>query len=491
MIYGIKRLAGETVIYGLSTILGRLVNWLLMPVLYVRTNQISENGAVSEILAFSAILLVLFTYGLETGFFRFSKDDKQKDVFRTSVSMLAISSSLLIILTLILAPSLNNFLGGGKCLSSIYLVGFTIAFDAFLSIPFANLRLQNKAFLFAVIKLFNIVINITLNLFFLLLIPHLIVKNILPDSFVNLYNSFDNVFFIFLSMLIASISQFFFFIPQFKKLSGKFDINIVKQMLKYSWPVLLVGFTGMIIQNSDKLLISKLVGNGLQDTGLYGVNFKIGVLMSLYTQSFRFAFEPFFFKKRDDGIKSYAKVMEYFVFFGMIIFLGITLYFNIISLIITKQYSGGNMIIPFVLMGFLFFGIYYNLSLWYKLTDKTIWATYFGFTGMAITLLLIFILIPKIGIIGGAIAFASGYFVMMIFSYFKGQKVYYVPYNIPKILSYIFIALFIFFIDKFVLIDKKFISYIFKTFLFALYVVYFFRIEKINPLKKIKLLKKV
>jgi O-antigen/teichoic acid export membrane protein len=300
---GIKRLAGETVIYGLSTILGRLINWLLMPVLYVRTNAIYENGAVSEILAFTATLLVLFTYGLETGFFRFSKDGKEKDVFKTSITMLLTTSSLLIILTFIFAPSLNNFLGGGKYLSSIYFVGITIALDAFLSIPFAKLRLQNRAIKFVIIKLFNIVINVLLNLFFLVLIPDLIQKNLLSQSIVDFYNSFDNVYFIFLSTLIASVLQFIFFIPEFKNIQGKFDIKIAKQMLIYSWPVLLVGLTGMIIQNSDKILMSKLVANGLSDTGLYGVNFKIGVLMSLYTQSFRFAFEPFFFKKREQGIK--------------------------------------------------------------------------------------------------------------------------------------------------------------------------------------------
>jgi len=474
----LKRLAGDAVIYGFSTILGRLLNWLLMPVLYVRTNEIAENGAISEILAFTATLLVLFTYGLETGFFRFSKDGKEKDVFKTSLLMLCTSSSFLIVLTLFFAPSINNFLGNGNYIFSIYLIGFTIALDAFLSVPFAKLRLNNKALKFAIIKLSNILINILLNILFLVIIPNLITKNCLPESIENLYQKFDNVFYIFLSMFIASAAQFLFFISDLRKISGSFDKNIAINMLKYCWPVLLVGLTGMLIQNSDKILMSKLTDNGLTDTGLYGVNFKIGVLMSLYTQSFRFAFEPFFFKNGEKGIKSYAKVMEYFVFIAMIIFLGITLYINVINSIITNNYAEGNIIIPYVLMGFLFFGVYYNLSLWYKLTDKTIWAFYFGIIGSVTTISLIFILIPKMGIIGGAIAFASGYFIMMILSYIKGQKIYPIPYNLKKIGIFVITGLLIFFVDSLISIECVALSYFVKTCMIGGYILNFVVMER-------------
>ena len=479
----IKRLAGETVIYGVSTILGRLLNWLLIPVLYVRTNTMEEIGALGEILAFCAILLVLFTYGLETGFFRFSKDGNENNVYKTSITMLTFTSLLLIILTFCFAPALNNFLGNGKHLISIYLACIIIALDAFLSIPFAKLRLQNKAFKFATIKLINICIIILFNFLFLLIIPKFINENLLPENIVTLYNNFDKIFYIFLSNLIATSSMFLFFISDLRNIKGKFESQIAKKMLIYTWPVLLVGLTGMIIQNSDRLLMSKLVdSDGLMKTGLYTVNFKIGVLMSLYAQSFRLAFEPFFFKNQDNGKDSYAKAMEYFIFFGMFLFLGITLFLDVINLMITNNYVEGNIIIPYVMFGFLFFGIYYNLSLWYKLTDNTIWAFYFGLTGMIITIALNIILVPRIGILGGALSLMAGYFVMMIMSYFKGQKIYPVPYNIKKIGIFVFSGILFYIINQRITFDIMIFRYVFKVTILILYIYIFVKIEglKIN-----------
>ena len=476
---GIKRLAGETVIYGLSTIIGRLLNWLLIPALYVRTNTTEEIGALGEILAFAAILLVIFTYGLETGFFRFSKDEDKKDVYKTTMMMLTVSSSALILLTLIFAPNFSNFLGAGKHLSSLYLVGIIIALDSFISIPFAKLRLENKAFKFAIIKIINISLIILFNFTFLLIIPYFIKNNSLPQQIIDIYNSQDKLFYIFLSNLIASASMFLFFIKDLKNLSGKFNKNIAKRMLRYSLPVLLVGLTGMIIQNSDRLLMSKLVeSDGMMQTGLYTVNFKIGVLMSLYTQSFRFSFEPFFFKNREKGKEAYSKAMEYFVFFGMFIFLSITLFLDVINMLITNKYAEGNIIIPFVLIGFLFFGIYYNLSLWYKLTDKTIWGVYFGVAGMSITLTLNFLLVPKIGIIGGAIALASGYFVMMVMSYLKGRKVYPVDYDLKKIGIYFFSALIFYLTYRYANFEIKVFDNILRVCILVFYVYIFFKIKK-------------
>ncbi|MCL2072989.1 MAG: polysaccharide biosynthesis C-terminal domain-containing protein [Marinilabiliaceae bacterium] len=480
MKFGIKQLASETIIYGFSTIIGRFINWLLIPTLYVRTNAIDENGALGQILAFMAILLVLFTFGLETGFFRFSREGKQNDVFKTSVLLLTITSSLLIIFTFLFVPSLNNILADGKYLHSLYLAGIIIAIDAFLSIPFANLRLKNKAVKFATIKLINIGLLIFFNFLFLLIIPAIISKYQLSNKFVLLYNSYDNIFYIFLSNLIATISMIFFFIKDLRNIKGNFDFQIAKSMFKYCLPILIVGLTGMINQNSDRLMMPTLTeSGGLTKTGLYTINFKIGVLMSLFTQAFRYAFEPYFFKIREKGKEGYAKIMEYFIFAGMLIFLGVTLFMDIINIIITDKYSDGNIIIPFILIGFLFYGIYYNLSLWYKLTDKTIWAIYFGVTGMIISIALNIILVPRIGIIGAALALFFGYFVMVIFSYLRGQKVFYVPYNLKRIGLYFVIGFIIYFIDKQIFIDILLLKYLIKIFFLAIYFVVFMKIEKL------------
>jgi O-antigen/teichoic acid export membrane protein len=264
-----------------------------------------------------------------------------------------------------------------------------------------------------------------------------------------------------------------------KQISGKFNLIIAKKMLKYCWPVLLVGLTGMIIQNADRLMLPLLTErDAMTKTGLYTINFKIGVLMSLYTQAFRDAFEPYFFKIREKGKESYAKIMEYFVFAGMLIFLGVMLFIDIINIIITNRYSEGNIIIPYILFGFLFYGIYYNLSLWYKLTDKTIWAVYLGFTGMLITVLLNIILTPKIGIVGAAFALFLGYFVMVVLSYFRGQKTFYVPYNLKRIISYILTGLTLFFIDKCFFIDVKILAYLLKALYLTAYLMFFAIIEK-------------
>ena len=485
MTNGIKRLAGETVIYGISTILGRLINWLLIPTLYVRTNAITENGALGWILAFMAVLLVLFTFGLETGFFRFAKDGKQNDVYKTLLSILLVTSSILIIFTIIFVPSLNKIFAEGKYLYSLYLAGIIIAIDAFLTIPFAKLRYDNRPMRFASIKLINIALIIFFNFLFLLIIPALIKNYDLPQKFVSLFNSYDNIFYIFLSNLIASSTLILFFIKDFKNLTGKFDISIAKSMIKYCAPILLVGLTGMIIQNSDKLMMPTLIENGgLTKTGLYTINFKIGVLMSLYTQAFRYAFEPFFFKIREKGKESYAKIMEYFIFAGMVIFLGVMLFIDIINIIITNRYSEGNIIIPYIMLGFLFYGIYYNLALWYKLTDKTIWAFYLGMIGMLITISLNIILVPKIGILGGALALFFGYLIMVVLSYLKGQKVFYVPYNLKRIALYFFVGIIIYFIDKQIVTDYKLISYLLKTLFLSVYLLVFLKMERIKISRK-------
>ena len=474
----LKKLAGETVIYGASTILGRLFNWLLTP-FYTWIITQSELGVIIRLYGFVAILLVLFTYGLETGFFRFSRGSDRNNVFKTSLCMLAITSSFLIFITLVSATPLSNLLFDGQYRDALVMLGIIVALDAFISIPFANLRLQNKAIKFGIIKLVNIGLNLSFNLIFLLLIPYLIKKEILPQSLVEIYNRGNAVFYIVLSNLIASISVFFFFAGDFKNLSGKFDLNLAARSLKYTFPVLIVGLTGMVIQNIDSQLIPILVKeNGDIQLSIYGTAFKIGVLMSLFTQSFRFAFEPYFFKSRDTGKDAYAKIMEYFVFFGILIFLGVTIFIDVIYLIVKSNYYEGKVLVPLILIGFLFFGIYYNLSLWYKLTDKTKWGSFFGITGMIITVVLNFILLPRIGIFGSALALVAGYLVMMLLSYFKGQKVYYVPYNLKRIGLYLLAGILIYFIDSLVSFDVKIYSFIFKALIFVSYILFFVWMER-------------
>ncbi|WP_026474308.1 lipopolysaccharide biosynthesis protein [Alkaliflexus imshenetskii] len=474
----LKSLAGETVIYGATTMIGRLLNWLLMP-FYIRTITTQEYGAIVNIYGIISILLVMFTYGLETGFFRFSRLKQSDTVYKTSIIMLAVTSAILVLFMAFLSPSISSVYYDGQYSASLLLMGLIVAFDSFLAIPFANLRLHNRSVRFGVIKLISIFSNIFLNLFFLLFIPWLIRHDYLPESIVNLYNSGNGVFYILLSNAISSIGIIIFFLPEFFRLKGSFDTSVLKSLMVYSWPVLVVGITGMLTQNSDKILMPRLIGeDGFHQLAIYGANFKIGVLMSLFTQSFRFAFEPYFFKNQDKGVYAYARIMDYFVFFGIFIFLGVMLYLDVINILLTAEYIKGNLIIPFVLVSQLFYGIYFNLSLWYKLTDKTYFGAIFGIIGMLITITLNFVLIPKIGILGGALAMLAGYGIMVLVSYFIGQKFYPVPYNLKRIALYILFGTIVFTLDNLIGFENIIVSMIFKTTMYVLFVFFFLALQR-------------
>lgn len=473
----IKSLASQTIVYGASTMVGRLLNWLLMP-FYIRTLTTLEYGAIVNVYGVISILQVIFTYGLETGYFRFYRKDNSTSVFKTTTTMLFFTSLSLIAITIFFSNSISLFFYDGAFQEAVILMGAIVAFDAFLSIPFANLRLQNRPIRFGVIKLISIFLNIFFNLFFLLFFPWAIKVGWVGSYFTQLYLLGNGVFYVLLSNLISSAAILLFFINDFK-VKGNFNFTLCKELLVYSWPVLLVGITGMITQNSDKILMPKLIkNNGLESLAIYGANFKIGVLMSLFTQSFRFAFEPFFFNNQGKGVNSYAKVMDYFVFFGLFIFLGVTLFMDVINILLTPEYIRGNIIIPTVLLGQLFYGIYFNLSLWYKLTDKTIYGAFFGILGTIITLSLNFILIPTIGILGGSLAMMMGYFIMMITSYLVGRKYYFVPYPLFRIAMYMTIALGIYFMDRFLSFESLFFAYTFKVLIFVVFSLSFLLIQR-------------
>ena len=297
----IKAFAGDTLIYGVTTMTGRLLNWLMMP-FYIRVLSTHDYGTIVNIYSLISILVVIFVYGFETSFFRFARDNRSHSVYKTSLTFLASSSILLFILAVLLAPFISSFYTVAADPSLVVLIGLIVGFDCLLAIPFANLRLQNKALKFSLIKLIGISINIVLNLLFLLIIPHLIGQGYFSQSFVALYNSKSLVFYVLLSNALSNIILFFFFLSDIISLKGFFEYPLLKDLLKYSWPILLVGITGMITMNVDKILMPRLLNSdGLHYLAIYGANFKIGVLMSLFTQSFRMAFEPFFFKNRDKG----------------------------------------------------------------------------------------------------------------------------------------------------------------------------------------------
>ncbi len=439
----LKSLAGETVIYGGGTILVRLLNWLLMPY-YIRTMSDIQYGYITEIYGYIAIFLVILTYGFETTFFRFSKNDNYKGVFTTGfISILSTSSIFLVFLFFLLKNvNLSTHYKGYNDL--IWLAALIVAFDAVSALIFAKLRYCGKSVRFALIRLLNVLILIFFNLFFLLICPYL-VKNHSEYFFTRFILFFfkDNqeAYYVLFSNLIASVGVLIILLKDIKGIIVAFDFSLLKRMYKYSFPILIVGITGMINQSIDKTLLPRLIGGdeGYKMVALYGANFKIGVLMAMFTQSFRMAFEPFFFKhsQSSQDISIYSTILNYFVLFGLLIFIGVTFFIDIINLILVPEYKEANGVIPLVLIAQLLSGIYFTLSVWYKVSDKTIYGAYMGIIGTSITIISNLILIPIIGYYGCAISGVLCFSSMVIFSIIWGNKFYKINYDWYKIIKYV------------------------------------------------------
>lgn len=469
----LKKLAGETAIYGIPSILGRLLNWLLVP-LY--TNIFAEGvyGVVVNLYAYMALLLILLTYGMETSFFRFAaKDNNPHKVFSTSLITVLITSLLFCLLICFNASTVGGWIDYVDNPNYIQWIAIIIAIDAFISIPFAQLRIKKKAKHFATIKMISILSLIGLNLFFLILCPWLIDQGV---TFIeHIYSPKIGVGYVFISNLISSILTLILLLPEIATVKAQYDTTLLKKMLRYGFPILLVGIAGVINQSVDKILLKELLPenvNGIDVTGIYGANFKLGIFMALFIQAFRYAFEPFFFSQKSgaDTKQIYADVMKYFVIFGLLIFLGVTLYIDIVKSFIGSAYHVGLKVVPIVLMANLFLGIFYSLSLWYKLTDKTQYGAYFAYIGAAITLGLNFILVPRISYMGASIAGLACYVVMTILSFYFGKKHYPIPYNLKAIALYFILALSLFFISTQISIDNFALKMGFSTLLISMFV---------------------
>jgi len=439
-----KKLASDTAIYGVSSIVGRFLNWWLVPY-YSFMFLPGEYGVVTNMYAYVAFFLVLLTYGMETSYFRFaSKSENPEGVYSTSIISLFFTSLSFVILASVFRQEIAELINYPDHPEYILWFAIILSIDAFTAIPFARLRLNNRPIKFAALKFVFIGFNIGFNLFFISLCPKLLENN--PDSIINAVYSADiGVGYVFISNLLASVITLVLLLPEIFRVSFTFDKKLMKQMLSYGFPILIVGLTGMVNQNIDKVLIPFLVPedqNPMFQLGIYGANYKLAVLMNMFIQAFRYAFEPFFFARSSskDDPRVYATVMKYFVIFGLLIFLGMVLFIDVIKIIVDADYHEGLKVVPLILMANLFFGMYFTLSLWYKLTDKTRYGAYMALIGALITLVMNIVLIPVMGYMGSAIAVFTCFFVMMIISYFMGQKHYPIPYDIKRIGSYFLVA---------------------------------------------------
>lgn len=444
----LRRLASLTAIYGFSTILVRTLNYLLAP-LHTRvfTDQ-GDYGIISEMYAYVTFINVICMFGLETAYFRFASNnsnntlDKNK-VYGTAQLSLFVSTFIIVALLIFNTGYLADSLGYPGRNNYILFFALIIGFDTLVNVPFAKLRLENKPWRYFSIKLINVCINILLNFFFLW--PALKNDYTLFEPLGFTYQPQYGILYVFIANLIASCITFLIFIPSFFQV--RFDAAIWKKLMAYGAPLIIIGLAGMINETLDRVLI-KYWGSGtaaenLKQVGIYSAVYKLSIFMTLAVQGFRMGAEPFFFSRSaDENAPSiYAMVMKYFVVVCCVIFLGVGLFPDLFKIIIGSAYHEGLPIVPILLLANLFLGIYYNQSVWYKLTDKTAFATIIPISGAIITIAMNYFLIPVFGYTGAAWATLTCYFSMVVMSHVIGQKHYHVPYNLRKIVAYIIIAI--------------------------------------------------
>ena len=495
----IKALAGQTVIYGLGTIVPRLLNYLLTP-FYVRVFVSGEYGQISELYAWIALLLAILTFGMETTFFRFSQKEDSGKVFNNAETIVLLITAIFLILYGFFYKSFAELIHYEFNTHYVLLLGIIVAIDAAAAIPFAMLRKENKAGRFSLIKTLNVLTNIFFNILFLVIIPEK--SMVIAERIFGEQTSL--LIWVFISNILASLLNLILLSPQLSRLRISLDKELIVPMLKYSFPILLISLVGMVNEVADKILIKYLVTipdettlaimnitgeeYAMQQLGIYSANFKLGVLMTIFIQMFRFASEPFFFGHAKDrnAPTLYAKVMTYFVIFCLLIFLGVMFYMDILQHFVGRNgsdYREGLRIVPIILIANMFYGIVFNLSIWFKLSDKTYYGTIIAVIGSIVTLLCFFILIPRIGYMGAAIAHLACYAVMMSVSYFWGQRIMPIPYQIGRITIYCIVAAILFFVSTLTSEMSALLKLSLNTMMILMFLGIVFIMERKNPLK--------
>ena len=478
-----KKLAGQTAIYGIPTIVGRMLNYLLVP-LFTYIFSTSEYGVVTEMYAYSSVFLIILTYGMETALFRFSQTEDDKDkVYSTACISIILSSVIFITLACIFAAPISNAINYPDNREYIIWFSLILGTDALCSIAFAKLREQNRAKKFAVIKSINIAVNILLNVFFIVICRRAYINtdSIFHAAAQKIYDPSVGVGYIFLSNLFASILTALLLLPEYLKIRFTFDSVLWKKMMYYALPLMLAGLAGIINETMDRILLKYLLpdkSTAMAQLGIYGACYKVAILMTIFIQTFRFAAEPFFFShsKEKNAQQTYADVMKYFVIACSFIFIATMMYIDFIQYFVGEDFRSGLKVVPILLLANLCLGVFFNLSIWYKLTGDTRYGAYLSAFGAAITLLLNFLWIPSLGYMASAWTTLICYFSMMIASYFIGQKNYPIKYDLKRILGYFGLSLILFLISMLLSFNSLPVKLIVNTFLLLIFVltIYFF-----------------
>ncbi len=449
----VRILAKQTLIYGFGTIVPRFLNYGILTFLYTRIFNKVQYGMVTELYGWMVFLLIILTYGMETGFFRFAqKSENFEKVYSTTLLSLFVTSCLFIILINIFIEPVSAALKYSENQSYIRMFAAIVAIDAFSAIPFARLRKENKALIFSLVKILNVVITIIVVLIFLVIAPGKYESGNIWLK--RIYNPDFGVGYVFLANLIGSVFTIVMLIPYIVKIKPVFDKKLWISMLGYSLPLMIAGLGGAINETFDKVIIRRIAGEnaGLEMVGEYGAGYKIAVLMSLFIQMFRFAAEPFFFERaKTKGAKSdYAFVMRYFVIAMLIIYLVINLYISGFQYIIGQSFRESVKVVPIVSMGYLFYGIYVNHSIWYKLNDMTRYGIYITFFGAVITVLVNVIFIPIYGYMASAWAHVASYASMIGLSFILAERHYKINYQMHRLIPYFIIVVGILIFNSFI-----------------------------------------
>ena len=470
-----KKLAKETAMYGVSSIVGKSLNWLMVPLYTYVFASPADYGIVTNLYAWTALLLVMLTYGMETGFLRFANKNKEEagKVYSTTLIAVGVTSLIFASVCIIFSHPIAVALGYPGHSEFIAMLGSTVAFDAFGCIPYVYLRFKNRPVRFVALNLFAIFVNIFFNIFFLVVCPWLMIKA--PNLINWFYHPDYGVGYVFISNIFSTAMVTILLLFDVFVVKFEFDKELLKQMLKYSLPLLVLGIAGTMNQTLDKILFKMILPGHFGNTqlGIYGATSKIALVMTMFTQAFRYSYEPFIFAQRKDknSLEIYADAMKYYILFALFIFLGMVLYMDIFKYVIQHDYWVGLNVVPIVLFSFIFQGIFFNLSLWYKLTDKTMYGAWFSVLGTVIIVVLNILLVPVYSYMGCAWAAFVCYFVIMVVSYFYGQKHMPIKYDLKTIGLYTLVTVLFYVISLFIKTPYTGVNIMLKSVLMIAFIV--------------------
>ena len=494
----IKQLAGQTAVYGLSSVIGRVLNYFLVPY-YTRIFSPEQYGVVTEMYAYVAFLIIILTYGMETAFFKFSSEaEKKNTVYSTTLISIFLTSIIFISCASVFSMPIANWLGYPNHTEYVIWFAIIVGLDALCAVPFAKLRELNKAKWFVTVNVVNIAVNIGLNIFFLLYcrnhyLEHGPNVNWLVDF---CYNPEIGVGYVFISNLIATITKTLLLSPYIFNIQIVYSRTLIQKMLIYSLPLLVAGMAGIINETIDRIMLKYMLWDppsgteALAELGIYGACYKISMVITIFVQAFRYASEPFFFAKHKDGDAKaiYGDVMQYFIIAVSLIFLTIMLYIDLVMHFVGVEFREGAPIVPILLMANLCLGIYFNLSIWYKLTSKTVYGAAIAIIGAFITITINYLWIPEIGYMASAWATLICYFTMMVVSYWLGQIHYPINYNVLKGIGYPVAAFALYYISTLISQPDGNYHFLINTVILLLFVGTVYKLEKpkfaaSNPVK--------